>query len=475
MVLRAGTRRAHKAGDWRDPPPGSVPAPIAAARPIGFNCAMSAATDLQHQFFDMLMASQYWPADRMVRYQRSQLAQLLRHAKANVPFYERRLDAVFRPSGDIDWDRWGEIPIVKRSDLLEHWEAMQADTLPAGHGPTRPSRSSGSTGLPVELTHNQLSAMSSRAALNRADRWHALDWSKSVCIWDEPAPGLAPYPVGHFAGPWGPPWDAEARLGRRISLSRETPPGQVLEFIERNKISYFVSRANSCHSLALEAERLGQQLRLEAFLCHGTAIRPEEREDCMRILGAKVIGLYSSNEGHKMAHPCPTGEHYHVNAELLFLEILDDAGNACRPGEMGMVVITPFYSTAQPLIRYEQGDLATPGEPCACGRSLPVVARIDGRLTNLFCFPDGRRIAPAVQAWRLTPLDASRWQLAQTGPWAIELRYEAEHEASPEAVAIVAAAVRDQTHSRAQILVRRNGIKMTGTKLIHYVNEVPTA
>jgi phenylacetate-CoA ligase len=42
---------------------------------------MSATQDFQHQFFDMLMQSQYWPEEVMVAYQRSQLQQLLRHAK----------------------------------------------------------------------------------------------------------------------------------------------------------------------------------------------------------------------------------------------------------------------------------------------------------------------------------------------------------------------------------------------------------
>ena len=47
---------------------------------------MAAAHDLMHQFYDMLLESQYWPAQQLVDYQRSQLEQLLRHARANVPF-----------------------------------------------------------------------------------------------------------------------------------------------------------------------------------------------------------------------------------------------------------------------------------------------------------------------------------------------------------------------------------------------------
>src|SRR5690242_20610737 len=95
---------------------------------------MSIDGGLQRQFFDMLMDSQWWSAEQLRNYQRSQLSQLLHHAKKNVPFYEHRLDAVLKPNGDIDWSRWEEIPIIKRKDMAEHRGAMLATALPAGHG-----------------------------------------------------------------------------------------------------------------------------------------------------------------------------------------------------------------------------------------------------------------------------------------------------------------------------------------------------
>jgi len=75
--------------------------------------------DLQRQFYEMLMESQWWSHEALVDYQRSQLAQLLRHAKTNVPFYQSRLDAVVDDHGDINWDRWSQIPIVRRLDLQD--------------------------------------------------------------------------------------------------------------------------------------------------------------------------------------------------------------------------------------------------------------------------------------------------------------------------------------------------------------------
>ena len=209
----------------------------------------SAAIDLQHQFYDMLMRSQYWSADKMRDYQRSQLTHLLRHAKKNVPFYENRLDAVMKSNGDIDWERWSEIPIVKRSDLVEHREAMQAKELPPGHGVLKEFSTSGSTGVPVTTTHNALAAIAAKAATLRSYAWNNVDWTKNLCMWigDSPA---SHWPSGSREGSWGPLWDDSARKGHLTYLNRATTEGNVLEFLSRTEQAYLGSRPKNVQSLA---------------------------------------------------------------------------------------------------------------------------------------------------------------------------------------------------------------------------------
>ena len=68
-------------------------------------------SSIQKQIFDMLMESQYWPPEQMLAFQRNQIAQLLKHARKNVPFYENRLAPVFTKNGEVDWDR----SLTKRS------------------------------------------------------------------------------------------------------------------------------------------------------------------------------------------------------------------------------------------------------------------------------------------------------------------------------------------------------------------------
>ncbi len=379
-------------------------------------------SSLEKDFYQMLLESQYWSARQLLEYQRSQLSQLLEHARKNVPFYQSRLDPVFTWTGKIDWDRWEEIPILTRQDLFDHRDSMLAPAVPLGHGETRDHWSSGTTGVPVTVRHNGLAYLATRAAMARANTWHNIDPSKASCDCTKGGRDFALWPEGKLGGRWGPAWDEKA-TGRIWHINRQTSPEQLVRFMQEKQVSYLGARPKTAHAAALEALRLKLPLKLDAILGHGTGITEEEVEDCRRAFGARVIGLYSSTECHKVAHPCPTCENYHVNAEIALVEIVDDDGRACPVGTPGHVVITPLLGTAQPLIRYDQGDTAIAGEPCGCGRTLPVLTRIVGRTSQLFRLPDGSRLSLSVPPYLKKPLGTETWQLAQVAPLSFEVRY----------------------------------------------------
>ena len=78
----------------------------------------------------------------------------------------------------------------------------------------------------------------------------------------------------------------------------------------------------------------------------------------------------------------------------MLVEILDERWRPCAPGAIGRVVVTALHNLATPLIRYDLGDYAALGEPCTCGRGLPVIRRVRGRVRNLVQTPDGRHYWP---------------------------------------------------------------------------------
>ncbi|MCC7482235.1 MAG: phenylacetate--CoA ligase family protein [Hyphomicrobiales bacterium] len=380
--------------------------------------------EFQKQIYEMLMESQFWPPDQMLAFQRSQLSQLLHHAHNQVPFYKKRLFSVIRSNGDIDWKRWHEIPIVKRHHLVADRDSMMANKLPKGHGPTWDEYSSGSSGIPITTRHNLLQGWVSEASLYRAHRWHNMNWSRNSVSWRGQNEQAASWPEGQENETWAPIWLETSDRGRKFSINRFTSEERVIEFALRKNAMYLTGRPKSLQALALTADQSKIAINLDAVTTYGSEITEDEREDCHRIFGAKVLSLYSSGEGCKIANSCETGHHYHINSELNYLEILDDEGLPCAIGQPGRVIITPLFNTAQPLIRYEQGDIAIRGAACTCGRGLPVLQEVSGRISHLFRFPDGRKIAPSLPDKEFNVrFGAKTWQLVQIGPLEVELRY----------------------------------------------------
>jgi phenylacetate-CoA ligase len=144
---------------------------------------------------------------------------------------------------------------------------------------------------------------------------------------------------------------------------------------------------------------------------------------CREVFGVPLTDVYSAQEVGYIALQCPDYPHYHIQAESLLVEILDEQNRPCGPGEVGRVVVTTLQNFGAPLIRYAIGDYAEVGEPCPCRRGLPVIRRIQGRVRNMVRLPDGRRHWPSFPTRGFAHIGAIRQlQLAQVAPAVIEAR-----------------------------------------------------
>jgi hypothetical protein len=91
------------------------------------------------------------------------------------------------------------------------------------------------------------------------------------------------------------------------------------------------------------------------------------------------------------AHGCGT----HIHPDMVYVEILDEHGAPCPPGEPGALVVTPLNAEGTPLLRYRTGDIAfVVDAPCRCGRHSPrlgpVLAR-EGQMLKI----KGTKVYPA--------------------------------------------------------------------------------
>ena len=354
------------------------------------------------------------------RHQRRQLEKLLRHARETVPFYRERLDPVFRPDDSIDWHRWGEIPVLTRNDLMEQRDALASTRVPPAHGRVSTMRTSGSTGEIVEIRRTMLSLTLWAAITARLYEWHGIDCDRMLAVIRPEALGVADYPQGISKKGWG------NRNGVIAKLNVVTPVHQQAEWLVRMRPDYLLSFASNLGALAEFVSRspaFGPRYPLAGVMSYGEILSADVRERCLATFGTPVADNYSTGECGYLALQCPHSEHYHVQAEAVYLELLDHQDRPVPPGQLGRVVATPLYNFAMPLIRYELRDYAVAGAPCACGRAAMVLTQIAGRSRNLFRFPGGIVVQPDFKTVNFMKyLRPRQWQVIQTAPLKIEVR-----------------------------------------------------
>ncbi|MFA7230418.1 MAG: AMP-binding protein [Victivallaceae bacterium] len=99
-----------------------------------------------------------------------------------------------------------------------------------------------------------------------------------------------------------------------------------------------------------------------------------------KLWNAKVYSTYASSETITSFCDCEAGCGGHLHHDLAILEIIDDNGKVCSPGEQGEIVITPLQMEGMPLLRFKTGDIGRYFDgKCACGRSTPRLGPVVGR------------------------------------------------------------------------------------------------
>lgn len=345
------------------------------ALPAGEGARMLA---LQYQFAQ----SERWPPAELLAAQFAQLTLLLQHARSTVPFYRERLAGIAtdRP---LNAAAFARIPLLRRQDIQENFEALVSRAPPPEHGGMREGNTSGSTGRPIRFMGTPLTELFWQAFTLREHLWQHRDFSGRL------AAIRARVTPGSGTG-WGASTDSVFRTGPLSLCNTELPVADQAQWLMRENPDYLISVASNVQELARHCGRRGlRPSRLREVRTYGEALHPDARADIRAAWRVPLTDIYSCREAGYLALQCPEHEHYHVQAEGIYLELLDGQGQPCAPGTLGRVVITVLHNFAMPLIRYDIGDYAEAGAPCDCGRKLPVIRRIVGRVRNMLRLPGG--------------------------------------------------------------------------------------
>jgi len=322
-----------------------------------------------------LARSQWWSPERLHAYQNAELEQTLRAAAA-IPFYAERF-------GDRPWARELEsLPILKRGDVPALNRSVRA-LYPAPKEFVF-GRSSGTTGFRIEVIFDpahQRGRFAARARYLTANGWNPMLRSAWIL-------GLRPGAT--------PDWNlTQTRfIGGARFASHIDPFNDQVAWLEKTDPHFIYTLPSNVEGLLSSFAKQKKRLRsLRKIFTGGEVLEAHVREQVRQVLGVDIADNYGSSEIF-FGWQCPSGR-YHLNAEHVLVELVDEQGRRAAPGRMGKVLATTLENHLMPLVRYEVEDYAIAGEGrCPCGRGLPLIGEIIGRGVNLFRLPGGELLSP---------------------------------------------------------------------------------
>jgi len=168
-----------------------------------------------------------------------------------------------------------------------------------------------------------------------------------------------------------------------------------VEILRNYKPHYIHSYPLSLAVIAAEIIERGIDDIRPRMVCTGAELVGEKTRALINgAFGVDMVDTYASIESGLIAWECHKHSGYHINIDTVVLEFLSN-GNPSLPGERGKTVITNLHSYAMPIIRYELGDVGIPSdEVCPCGKELPLMSVVEGRVDDMICSPAGKVVSP---------------------------------------------------------------------------------
>jgi len=372
--------------------------------------------------------SQWWHPEQLLQKQLEQFGRLAAHACQQSPFFRNRFEqAALDTSQPWTAETFSSIPLLTRAELMQQAEHIHCRALPPKHGAVHQIQTSGSTGQVVTMLRTEVSQLMWLALAMREHLWHQRDFSATLAVIKALIPTLDDALQAARVG-WGHPATLLFNTGPSYAQPLSMDVAQQAAWLARIAPRYLLTYPSNLSAL-LDRFESGDTLppSLRQVRTIGETLHPGLRERCRSLGEIEIVDMYSSQEVGLIALQCPVSGLYHVQSESLIVEVLDDAGLPCQPGEVGRVVITDLHNFATPLIRYEIRDYAEFGPTCPCGRGLPTLARIMGRRRNMVVLPNGARHWPLLGAYHFREVaDIRQYQAIQHSLEDIEIRLVVE-------------------------------------------------
>jgi len=328
----------------------------------------------------------WWKKDKLTKYQNRHVREIVKYAYENVPFYHE----VFRkhcikPDDVKGVDDLRKLPVLSREDVQNN--ALQMISKKFDVSRLKRVVTSGSSGEPVtvylssgEDEFRKARHLRANIALGQKprDRWIVITGPQ------------------HFSESTGFQKLLGLYVARPVSVFEDERVK--VSTIQRLKPDVLDGYSSSLFLLAKEAEkRNAADIKPRIIIGGAELIDDFQKRFVEKVFDAPFYDQYACSELERLAWQCKERSSYHIDADSVVMEFIDENGENVAPGERGEIVCTSLFNYAMPLIRYAVGDVGVASnDVCSCGRSLPLMKLLEGRKDSFIVLPDGRVIAPHV-------------------------------------------------------------------------------
>jgi len=339
----------------------------------------------RHRAF--LEQSQWWPPERLREFQWRELQKLLRHAFTTVPYYRQKYSEAGISFDDVrSWEDFSRLPPLTRQEVDRFRQELCSTEY---RGALVPDATGGSSGVPTRFFITFESYDWRTAATQRAYGWSGCDLGeRTLYLWGAP--------VGKQTFWRRKKLDLFHKIRRELVINTFAQTewfwDQVWLQAKAFRPRFILGYVTSLEQFLAYARRHEARLQgLRAVLAAAEPVYDELRNMTQDILGVPLFNTYGCREFMSIAAECEQHQGLHVNAENILLETKQPA--SLGPSEF---LVTDLHNWGMPFIRYEIGDVGIcDPHPCVCGRGLPRIGAIEGRITDVLRAEDGR-IVPGI-------------------------------------------------------------------------------
>ncbi|MGB3460886.1 MAG: phenylacetate--CoA ligase family protein [Rhodanobacter lindaniclasticus] len=327
---------------------------------------------------------QWLAPEQIAALQWQRLKQLLEHCERTVPYYRQRWREAGIAVADIrTLDDYAQLPVLTKADIRQHFDALQAE---GWHDRVLNKATGGSTGDPLRFGYTRESYERRTAVMWRGYGWAGSRMGRrTLFVWGG-AVGT-PHRFQQFKDRV-----YNAAFARHVLNSFNMTDANMAEFadaIDRYRPQVIVGYVGPLVRLAQWLLDTGRRVVApQSIIGAAESLHEFQREIIECAFGCPAYNTYGCREFMLIASECERREGLHVNADHLVVELQRRPGAlATEPGE---VVITDLFNYGMPFVRYLNGDVATASDHvCSCGRGLPLLQRVDGRLLDAIRTPAG--------------------------------------------------------------------------------------